>query len=104
MGISQRIDNISVAFREIIGMNKKSMLGLCARNRREWLLSDYAATLCSIVTIPLYPTLASDAFEYITNHAKISCIITDYQTVNEIVDLMKKCKSLKYIILMDDEL
>eukprot|EP01084_Bolivina_argentea_P040501 74848_1 len=101
--ISQRVDYISVAFKDILGLPKGSMIGLCSINRREWLLCDYAAALSNIVTVPLYPTLDGNALSYITNHAKLKHIVTDCATLNDIIAIIPKCKSLEYIILMDDE-
>lgn len=102
--ISTRIDNISVAFKNMLGLTSSSMIGLCSINRREWLLCDYAAALSSMVSVPLYPTLDGNALSYITNHAKLELIVTDCSTLKDIVAILPKCKSLKYILLMDDEL
>ena len=111
--ITKRIDNISVALRDILNLKvgknangeNETMFGLCSINRREWLLCDWACCVSSIVTVPLYPTLDANAFEYITNHAKISAIATDSATLPQILELLPKCQPhLKYIILMDDEL
>eukprot|EP01084_Bolivina_argentea_P037314 69001_1 len=105
--INDKITKIAAAFCEL-GLSKKlkSKIGLCSRNRREWLLCDYACSLQSLVSIPLYSTLDANAIEYITNHAQIQLIVVDKDQCNDIYKLRKnnKVKSLKYIILMDYEL
>ena len=102
--INNRIDTISCALKYELGLNKDTMVGLCSINRKEWLLCDYSCAVQSIVTVPLYPTLDGNALEYITNHASLKAIFTDYLTVKDIIALLPKCKSLKYIVLFDDEL
>ena len=104
--INRRVDNVSTALKDILKLEPgKSMLGLCSINRREWLLCDYACSVSSIVTVPLYPTLDANALEYITNHAKLNVIVTDSATLPDIIKLLDKCQPhLKHIILMDDEL
>eukprot|EP01084_Bolivina_argentea_P007348 13801_1 len=105
--INDKITKIAAAYRHL-GLNKKkeSKIGLCSRNRREWLLCDYASSLQSIINVPLYATLDHNAIEYITNHAQIELIVVDKERCGEIYDLRmnKKAPSLKYIILMDYEL
>eukprot|EP01084_Bolivina_argentea_P153739 268041_1 len=69
--IDDKITKLAAAFCSL-GLSKKneSKVGLCSRNRREWLLCDYASTVQSIVNVPLYATLDKNAIEFITNHAE----------------------------------
>ena len=68
----------------------------------EWLLSDYAAMTQSFITVPLYDTLAKNAIEYIVNHASVEIVICTKETLNEITKVINKCKTLKFIVIMDD--
>jgi len=43
------------------------LLGICSRNREEWIVTDLACIKNSIVTVPLYDTLSWDALEFIAN-------------------------------------
>eukprot|EP01083_Nonionella_stella_P151258 483037_1 len=105
--INDKITKLAAAFCHLgLSKQKRSMVGLCSRNRREWLLCDYASSLQSLVSIPLYSTLDANAIEFITNHAKIQLIVVDKEQCEEIYELRKnkKAKALKYIVLMDQEL
>jgi long-subunit acyl-CoA synthetase (AMP-forming) len=37
-----------------------NILGICSVNREEWLVTDLAANLLSITSVPLYETLGAD--------------------------------------------
>ena len=102
--INERVTNIASGYRNLGLIPNKSKVGLCSGNRREWLLSDYGCCVQSLVTVPLYPTLDKNVIEYITNHAGIDCIVCSAEVLDEINRARPKCPTLKYIILMDDQL
>ena len=77
-------------------------MGICAVNRVEWLVGDYAGHTQSFITVPLYDTLAKNAIEYIINHASVEIVLCTKETLGEITKAISKCKTLKYIVLMDD--
>ena len=76
-------------------------MGICAMNRAEWAMADYAGHTQGFVTVPLYDTLAKNAIEYIVNHASVEMIVCTKETLEEVVKAQKVCPSLKYIVLMD---
>lgn len=43
------------------------VLGICSVNREEWLITDLAANLLGITTVPLYETLGADMLTLILN-------------------------------------
>ena len=94
--MGQRIESIAVAIRHILGLSSSSTVGLCSLNRREWLLTDYAVSLCSMVSVPLYPTLSADAISYIAKHAELEMVATDIATVSHIVEVADLCPALKF--------
>jgi len=40
-------------------------IGLCSINREEWIITDLAANLCSVTTVPLYEVLGDETLEII---------------------------------------
>ena len=102
--VNERVSNIASGYRKLGLIPNKSKVGICSANRREWLLADYGCCVQSLVTVPLYSTLDKNAIQYIINHAGVECVVCSAATLNEITRARPKCKTLKYIILMDDEL
>ena len=100
--ISQHVTNIGSGMLEI-GLKKGSRIGICSANRSEWVLADYETHCQEMATIPLHDTLSKNAIEYIVNHASVKCIYCSKETLEEALKARKVCVSLKYIILMDDQ-
>ena len=96
--VGQRVESIAVAIRHILGLSSSSTVGLCSLNRREWLLTDYAVSRCSMVSVPLYPTLSADAISYIAKHAELEMVATDIATVPHIVEVAGNCPALKFSV------
>eukprot|EP01084_Bolivina_argentea_P059633 108922_1 len=102
--MNQRVTDLASGFRCLGLMPGKSKIGICSKNRREWLLSDYAGAVQSLITVPLYSTLDKNAIEYIINHAEIELVTCSAAVLPEVNRARSKCPLLKYIILMDEEL
>jgi long-subunit acyl-CoA synthetase (AMP-forming) len=43
------------------------MIGLYAKNREEWIVTDFASILAGIATVTLYDTLGKEFIEFIIN-------------------------------------
>ena len=56
------------------------------------------------IDVPLYPSLTSDSVEYILNNSESKAIIvsTKFQ-LNKVMKVRDKCKTLKYIILLNEK-
>ncbi|XP_076003846.1 long-chain-fatty-acid--CoA ligase 1a isoform X2 [Genypterus blacodes] len=84
-------------------------IGIFSQNRPEWTISELACHTYSLVVVPLYDTLGTEAIGYVIENASISTVICD---VPEKAQLILQCidgktRSVKRIALMeafDDEL
>lgn len=77
-------------------------IGIFSQNRPEWTLTEMACYTYSLVSVPLYDTLGTEAIAYIIDKASISTIVCD---VPEKVELVLQClngkgHSVKTIVLM----
>jgi len=100
--LNERVSNVAAGYRCLGLKPRHTRLGICAANRVEWSVADHAGHTQSFITVPLYDTLAKNAIEYIINHAAVQIVICTKETLAEIVKVVDKCASLKYIVLMDD--
>ncbi|XP_041759752.1 long-chain-fatty-acid--CoA ligase 1 isoform X3 [Coregonus clupeaformis] len=88
---------------------KDQFIGIFAQNRPEWAIAELACYTFSLVAVPLYDTLGTEAITYVIDKATISSILCD---VPEKARLVLACvsgreHSVRTIILMepfDDEL
>uniref|UniRef100_A0A667YWH3 Long-chain-fatty-acid--CoA ligase n=1 Tax=Myripristis murdjan TaxID=586833 RepID=A0A667YWH3_9TELE len=78
-------------------------IGIFAQNRPEWTICELACYTYSLVSVPLYDTLGTEAISYIVDKATISTILCDVaDKVSLVLGCVKDKKhSLKTIVLME---
>jgi long-chain acyl-CoA synthetase len=86
-----------------LGLKKGDCVALISENRPEWVYADFAMQMLGIINVPLYPSLTSDSIEYILNDSESKAIIvsTGLQ-LNKVHKVLKNCKHLKDIIILND--
>ncbi|MCU0406766.1 MAG: long-chain fatty acid--CoA ligase [Ignavibacteriaceae bacterium] len=116
--IQRKVDNVykGITYQELkeetdafafglaaLGLKKDDCVALISENRPEWVYADFAMQLLGIINVPLYPSLTSDSIEYILNDSESKAIIvsTGFQ-LNKVQKIMKNCKHLKHIIILND--
>lgn len=102
--VRERAENLGSAFLQR-GHSKTTdpHIGIFSQNRPEWTISELACYTYSLVSVPLYDTLGTDAISYIIDKASITTIVCDVvNKVNLVLDCVKdKEHSVKTIVLME---
>ena len=71
-------------------------------NRTEWNICDIALLQLGAQTVPIYPTISKEDYEYVINHSEsIYCFVSDI-TVIEKINQIKANTQLKGIFTFDD--
>uniref|UniRef100_A0A8D0AC42 Long-chain-fatty-acid--CoA ligase n=1 Tax=Sander lucioperca TaxID=283035 RepID=A0A8D0AC42_SANLU len=78
-------------------------VGIFSQNRPEWTISELACYTYSMVAVPLYDTLGTEAIGYIIDKASISTVICDVpQKARLILDCISgKGRTVKTIVLIE---
>ncbi|KAI3353155.1 hypothetical protein L3Q82_019702 [Scortum barcoo] len=78
-------------------------IGIFSQNRPEWTTSELACYTYSLVAVPLYDTLGTEAIGYIIDKAAISTVICDVpEKARLILDCISgKGRTVKTIVLME---
>lgn len=101
--VIQRSENLGSAFlHKGHSKTKDPYIGIFSQNKPEWTLTEMACYTYSLVSVPLYDTLGTEAISYIIDKACISTIVCD---VPEKVNLVLECLNgkghlVKTIVLM----
>ncbi|XP_023279127.1 long-chain-fatty-acid--CoA ligase 1-like isoform X1 [Seriola lalandi dorsalis] len=102
--VMERTENLGSAFLHK-GHSKTTdpYIGIFSQNRPEWTISELACYTYSLVSVPLYDTLGTEAIAYIIDKACMSTIICDVvEKVNLVLDCVQDRKhSVKTIVLME---
>ncbi|XP_037328253.2 long-chain-fatty-acid--CoA ligase 1a isoform X2 [Pungitius pungitius] len=78
-------------------------IGIYSQNRPEWTISELACYTYSLVAVPLYDTLGTEAIGYIIDRAAISTVICDVpEKAQMILDCVSENgRTVKTIVLME---
>ncbi|XP_035524890.1 long-chain-fatty-acid--CoA ligase 1-like [Morone saxatilis] len=102
--VMERTENLGSAFlHKGHSKTSDSHIGIFSQNRPEWTISELACYTYSLVSVPLYDTLGTEAIAYIIDKASISTIVCDVvDKVNLVLDCVKdKEHSVRTIVLME---
>ncbi|KAJ5076667.1 long-chain-fatty-acid--coa ligase 5 [Anaeramoeba ignava] len=84
------------------GIKKDDRIGIFAKNRYEWVLTEHSAYAYSFLLVPLYHTFGIPNILYIINHSECKVVITEMKYVSKLKQICEECKTLKSIIVLDD--
>ncbi|XP_038060252.1 long-chain-fatty-acid--CoA ligase 5-like [Patiria miniata] len=86
-----------------IPAGNETFIGIYSQNRVEWVVTEQACNMYSMVIVPLYDTLGPDVCQYIVNQVDLSLVVCDTSSRAEL--LLNKAgdmPGLKTIVLIDD--
>lgn len=64
------VDNLSLAFLKS-GIQGNDKVAIISNNRPEWNFIDLALQQIEAISVPMYPTISADDYNYIFNHAEV---------------------------------
>ena len=79
---------------------KDSFIGIYAKNRPEWVLTEVASNSFSFVNVPLYETLGVEAISFILVQTQLKVVVCDDS--EKAMQLMNSKSNLEYIIVIDN--
>lgn len=94
----------AAAFREVYGIQKGDMVGVCSRNHPSFLTAFWATQLLGAVFVPINAWLPAPVLIHCINHTRCKLLILD----NERADLLgpstdKLVHTSGYVVLSDDD-
>ncbi|MEZ4853365.1 long-chain fatty acid--CoA ligase [Flavobacterium sp.] len=94
---------ISRAFLRL-GLNKNEKVAIISSNNRtEWHICDIGVLQTGAQTVPIYPTISEDDYEYILNHSESSyCLVSDEEVLNKVNAIKHKVASLKEVYTFNE--
>jgi len=86
-----------------LGVGKGDKVALISHNNRtEWSAMDLALLQLGAVDIPVYPTISSQDYEYIFNHAEVQyAFVGDEELYHKVMAVKSKIPSLKEVYTFD---
>ena len=77
-----------------IGIKKGEKIALIStQNRTEWCIADNSVLQIGAVTVPIYPTISKNEFQYVLNHSESKiCFVSDKEIFDKVNEIMDKTK------------
>ncbi|CAL8264333.1 unnamed protein product [Lota lota] len=102
--VLEKAENLGSAFlHRGHSQNTDAHIGIFSQNRPEWTITELACYTYSLVSVPLYDTLGTEAITYILDKAVLSTIVCDVEAkVDLVLDCVRdKEHTVKTIVLME---
>ena len=86
-----------------LGVKKDDKIAIISSNNRtEWNIMDIGALQTGAQTVPIYPTISEDDYEYILNHSgAIYCFVSDTEVLRKVNLIRDKVSNLKEVYSFD---
>ncbi len=86
------------------GIQKDDKIALISSNNRtEWNIMDIGILQTGAQTIPIYPTISEEDYEYILNHSgSIYCFVSDAEVLRKVNLIKHKVPNLKEVFSFDE--
>lgn len=87
-----------------MGIQKNDKIAIISSsNRTEWNIMDIGVMQTGAQTVPIYPTIAAEDYEYILNHSEASyCFVSDDVVLKKLQSIQKNVPLLKDIFSFDE--
>ena len=97
------VENISSSLL-YLGLKPKDKIAILSSTSHLWSLSDYGILSVGMTTTTIYPTLIDEQVKFILNDSESKLVFVENKIqFDKINKIFNECKSLKYIVLMDDD-
>jgi hypothetical protein len=97
--IGDRSKNFGHGLRRLI--EPRGYLSICAANRPEWMITDFACIFQSIISVPIYTLFTDSEIAYVINNTKVSVVVCDKQMLPRFIGIHSQCPLLQHIVCMD---
>lgn len=77
-----------------------NLIGIFAKNRLEWLLTEYGNFLYNYTMVPLYDTLGPESIDFVLKQTEMETIVASAEGVTSLLKCTEPGK-LKNIIALD---
>jgi long-chain acyl-CoA synthetase len=87
-----------------LGIQKNDKIAIISSNNRtEWNIMDIGVLQTGAQTVPIYPTISQEDYEYILNHSEAKfCFVSDTEVLGKLNDIKKNVPSLTEVFTFNE--
>lgn len=81
-----------------LGIQPGDKIGMISNNRFEWNIVDLGILQVGAINVPIYPTISSEDYAYIFNHAELKAVlVSDQEILDKVLAIKDQVPTLKGI-------
>lgn len=85
-----------------LGIEPGDKIAMISNNRSEWNICDIGLQQVGAISVPVYPTISPDDYNYIFNDAGVKlCIVSDEELYHKVNSIIDKVETLKEIYVFE---
>ncbi len=86
-----------------LGIQDGDKIAMISNNRSEWNICDIGIQQIGGISVPVYPTISADVYDYIFNDAEVKvCFVSDQELYDKVLSIKDKVSSLTHIFTFND--
>lgn len=86
-----------------LGIQDGDKIAMISNNRSEWNICDIGIQQIGGISVPVYPTISADVYEYIFNDAEVKiCFVSDQELYDKVLSIKNKVNSLTHVFTFND--
>ncbi len=86
-----------------LGIQKGDKVAMISENRPEWNIMDIGIMQIGAVDVPIYPSISTDDYHYIFDHAEVRlCIVSTRELYDKVAEVKDKAATLEKVYSFDE--
>jgi long-chain acyl-CoA synthetase len=86
-----------------LGIQDGDKVAMISNNRSEWNICDIGIQQIGGISVPVYPTVSADVYDYIFNDAEVKvCFVSDQELYDKVMSIKDKVSSLTHVFTFND--
>lgn len=86
-----------------LGIQDGDKIAMISNNRSEWNICDIGIQQIGGISVPVYPTISADVYDYIFNDAEVKvCFVSDQELYDKVLSIKDKVSSLTHVFTFND--
>jgi fatty acid CoA ligase FadD9 len=96
-----RLVHFSCGLRKHLNLATRSIVGICAANSEEWLVTDLSCIVANLITIPLDPPANKSELQAIIVRSEMEVIVCSRASVRILLSIAAETPHLRLLIVID---
>lgn len=100
--VFRKVLNLAASLK-LISLLRRSVVGICANNTIEWLLTDFSCSFNDYVTVGLHSSWSDESMLHVLKSSEADCVVCMSCDLLKFLNYSSACTSIQIIIIIEDK-